>query len=280
MKTAFLFPGQGSQSPGMGAEVFPHFSEKVAQADEILGYSIEQLCLGEEDGRLGQTEFTQPALYVTSALEYLQATEEGANPPDFAAGHSVGEYAALFASGAFGFEDGLRLVAKRGELMSKVEGGAMAAVIGLEKDKILEAMQACGREDVDLVNFNSPAQIVVSGPAASVPQLEEPLKAAGARHFVLLKVSGAFHSRYMRAPGEEFAEFIKDFELAPPRFPVISNVEAEPYGENDVAELLVRQISSPVLWSDSIRYLREQDEMEFQEIGSGRVLTKLLRQIP
>ena len=129
-------------------------------------------------------------------------------------------------------------------------------------------------------NFNSPGQIVVSGPAASVPQLEEPFKEAGARLFVPLKVSGAFHSRYMRGPGEEFAEFVKDFEFSSPRFPVISNVEAAPYGENDVAELLVRQISSPVLWSNSIRYIRGQGEVEFREIGSGNVLTKLLRQIP
>ena len=264
----------------MGAEAFPRFSETVAQANEILGYSIEKLCLGEEDDRLGQTQYTQPALYVTSALEYLEASEEGARPPDFAAGHSVGEYAALFAGGAFDFANGLRLVAKRGELMSKVEGGAMAAVIGLEEDKIISAMRDCGRDDVDLVNFNSPGQIVVSGPAASVPQLEEPFKEAGARLFVPLKVSGAFHSRYMRGPGEEFAEFVKDFEFSSPRFPVISNVEAAPYGENEVAELLVRQISSPVLWSNSIRYVRRQGEVEFREIGSGNVLTKLLRQIP
>lgn len=264
----------------MGADAFPRFAELTAEADAILGFSIEELCLGPDSARLGQTQFTQPALYVTSALECLEATAGGAHPPDFAAGHSVGEYAALFAAGAFSFDDGLKLVKKRGELMSKIEGGAMAAVIGLDADAIAEAMSGCGQDEVDLVNFNSPSQVVISGPASSVPGLEAPLKEAGARHFVLLNVSGAFHSRYMKEPSEEFAEFVEDFEFSPPRFPVISNVEATPYGENNVAELLVRQISSPVLWSNSIRYIRGQGEVEFREIGSGNVLTKLLRQIP
>ncbi len=280
MKSAFLFPGQGSQRQGMGADALPLFPELTAQADEILGYSIEELCLGDDGVRLGQTQFTQPALYVACALEYLASTDSGKSPPDFAAGHSVGEYAALFAAGAFGFADGLRLVAKRGEVMSKVEGGAMAAVIGLDAETVRDAMSAAGQEEVDLVNFNSPAQIVISGPAASVPKLEDPLKEAGARHFVLLNVSGAFHSRYMREPSEAFADFIKGFTLARPSFPVIANVEAAPYGEDNVAELLVRQIRYPVLWSDSIQYLRKQGEIEFREIGPGNVLTKLLRQIP
>ena len=120
MKSAFLFPGQGSQRQGMGADAFPHFPELTAQANDILGYSIEELCLGSDADRLGQTQFTQPALYVASALEYLAETAQGAQPPDFAAGHSVGEYAALFAAGVFSFADGLRLVQRRGELMSKI----------------------------------------------------------------------------------------------------------------------------------------------------------------
>lgn len=264
----------------MGADAFPRFPKLTAQANDVLGYSIEELCLGDDTERLGQTQFTQPALYVASALEYLAITDNGAHPPDFAAGHSVGEYAALFAAGAFDFTDGLRLVKKRGELMSKIKGGAMAAVIGLDADAIESAMRDCGRDDVDLVNFNSPAQIVVSGSAASVPELETPLKEAGARHFVLLNVSGAFHSRYMREPSEEFAAFVEDFSFAAPSFPVISNVRATPYEEHEVAELLVRQIHHPVRWSDSIGFLRNQGEIDFQEIGPGNVLTKLLRQIP
>jgi malonyl CoA-acyl carrier protein transacylase len=280
MKSAFLFPGQGSQRQGMGAEAFARFPELAAEASDVLGYSIEELCAGDDSKRLGQTQFTQPALYVASALEYLATTDSGARPPDFAAGHSVGEYAALFAAGVFNFADGLKLVQKRGEVMSKVKGGAMAAVIGLDPETITETMSQCGRDNVDLVNFNSPAQIVISGPAESVPELEAPLKEAGARHFVLLQVSGAFHSRYMKEPSEAFADFVNDFSFASPSFPVISNVRATPYEANEAADLLVRQIHHPVLWSDSIRFLRQHGEIEFQEIGPGKVLTKLLRQIP
>ena len=282
MSITFLFPGQGSQHTGMGEDFFSRFPEMVAEADDILGYSVTELCLSQENSELlGQTQFTQPALYVVSCLQAMAEQEEGGEEPAFAAGHSVGEYTALRVAGAFSFGDGLRLVAKRGEIMSKVSGGGMAAVIGLEPEKIREVLTVQEADGVDLANFNSPGQTVLSGPASSIESLGPSIKEAGAKLFVPLKVSGAFHSRMMEEPASEFSAFIGGFTFAKPAFPVISNVEASPYPDAEsIAELLVRQIHSAVRWTDTIQYLRKQAVTDFLECGSGNVLTKLLRQIP
>ena len=169
MSIAFLFPGQGSQHTGMGEDFFSRFPEMVAEADDILGYSVAELCLSPESSeRLGQTQFTQPALYVVSCLQAMAEQEDGSEGPSFAAGHSVGEYTALWMAEAFSFGDGLRLVAKRGEIMSKVSGGSMAAVIGLEPEKIREVLTVQEAKEVDLANFNSPGQTILSGPAGGV----------------------------------------------------------------------------------------------------------------
>ncbi|SVD93303.1 uncharacterized protein METZ01_LOCUS446157, partial [marine metagenome] len=196
MSRAFLFPGQGSQQTGMGELLFSQFPEIVAEADEILGYCLKDLCLNPENSeKLGHTQFTQPALYVVSSLQAMNELGGSGAPPIFLAGHSVGEYAALATAKAFSFSDGLKLVAKRGEIMAKVSGGGMAAVIGLEPSRIIEVLAETGAADVDLANFNSPGQTVLSGPAASMEPLLGPMKDAGAKMFVPLKVSGAFHSR-------------------------------------------------------------------------------------
>ena len=193
MSLAFLFPGQGSQAAGMGADIFPRYEELVSQANNQLGYSLSQLCLEDPQNQLGQTQFTQPALYLASFLEAQAKIDEGQSPA-MAAGHSVGEFAALAIAGAVTFLDGLRMVAKRGEIMSKVSGGGMAAVIGLDAEKITQTLKEIGADQVDLANFNSPGQVVISGPAAQIETTLGPLKDAGARMVVPLKVSGAFHS--------------------------------------------------------------------------------------
>ena len=279
MSLAFLFPGQGSQSVGMGAELFGRFPALVDRADEELGYSLSGLCLEDPDGKLGQTEFTQPALYLVGYLHARSRFEDGAQPAFFA-GHSVGEYAALASAGAVSFLDGLRMVAKRGEIMSKVSGGAMAAVIGLDDEGIRQTLVRVCADEIDLANFNSPAQIVISGPATQVKEVLAPLKEAGARLVVPLKVSGAFHSRMMSGPAKEFENFLKDFSFSSPKTPVYSNVEAAPYSGVDVIPgLLVRQIHSPVRWTETILAMRKDGAIEFEECGSGAILTKLLRQI-
>jgi len=280
MSTAFLFPGQGSQSVGMGAELFSRFPDIVEQSDEILGYSIVELCSREDATDLNLTNFTQPALYVVSCLQAKALLEEGKSPT-FAAGHSVGEFAALQCAGAFSFSDGLQMVAKRGEIMSKVSGGGMAAVIGMDADKISVVLDEQGADQIDLANFNSPGQIVISGPASQITQVLSPLKDSGARMVVPLKVSGAFHSRMMKEPAVQFSQFLEGLTFSSPEFPVFSNVEAQPYSSvESIPELLIKQIFSPVRWTEVIQGIRGNGVEEFVECGPGNVLTKLLRQIP
>ena len=280
MSTAFLFPGQGSQSIGMGADLFPIFPELVEEADQILGYSIRDLCLAEDSSDLNLTNFTQPALYVVSCLSAKLKIQEGI-VPSHAAGHSVGEFSALFSAGAFSFHEGLQMVAKRGEIMAKVSGGGMAAVIGLDSDAIEGVLLSEGADQIDLANYNSPGQIVISGDEAQISNVLAPLKEAGARMVVPLKVSGAFHSRLMMESANEFAEFISKFSIKLPSLPVVSNVNANAYSSAaSISELLVKQIYSPVRWTDVIQGIRENGVDDFVECGPGNVLTKLLRQIP
>ncbi len=277
---ALLFPGQGSQVKGMGGDLFDKYPEIVTQADAVLGYSIKELCLEDPKEQLGFTAYTQPALYTVSVLAYLDKKQADGFSVDFAAGHSVGEYAALYSAGAFDFETGLKLVQKRGALMNEVEGGGMAAVVGLTEDKIRELLSGAGLDTVDLANFNTPEQIVISGLASDIDKCEPIIKGAGRVLFVRLNVSGAFHSRYMKDSADTYAAYINSFEFKAPASPVVSNVEATSYASTDaVKDLLIKQMYSPVRWVDSIRYIKAQGEIEFEEVGSGNVLTKLLRKI-
>lgn len=280
MSIAFIFPGQGSQRVGMGNELFQQFPSVVDQANSILGYSIDELCSQGPEDKLGQTQFTQPALYLVSYLAGLAKREENQSP-EMAAGHSVGEFAALATAKAFSFADGLRMVTKRGEIMAKVRGGGMAAVIGLESKIILATLKDKNLHKIDLANFNSPGQIVISGPALEIDSSIPILKEAGAKLIVPLKVSGAFHSEMMKEPSEEFAVFLEEFSFTAPSFPIFGNVTGSEYSDpEEIASLLVKQMYSSVLWSESIQKMRSLGADQFIECGPGNVLTKLLRQIP
>nr|AMH40436.1 transacylase [Leptolyngbya sp. ISBN3-Nov-94-8] len=275
----YVFPGQGTQVPGMGDGLFEKFPDITRAADETLGYSIKTLCLDNPDNKLNQTEYTQPALYTVNAMTYLSIKQETGRVPDFVAGHSLGEYNALFASGAFDFVSGLRLVQKRGELMAQATGGGMAAIIGLTRDQIRDVMLLYGSPDVSIANLNSPKQTVISGSMSVINDIQSSFEEAGAKLFLPLPVSGAFHSRFMESARRQFEAFLKSFQFNRPNIPVISNVEASPYPNGGIAELLAKQVTSPVRWVESMQYLLRQPNPTFKEIGPGDTLQTLLHYI-
>lgn len=262
----------------MGDGLFERFPDEVAAADEVLGYSVRELCLYNPEGRLTDTRFTQPALFAVSALAYLSRSADGGAQPDFLAGHSLGEYTALFAAGAFDFKTGIRLTQKRGALMGKIQGGGMAAVLGLPPETVQSVLEREGFGEVELANLNSPKQTVISGKKDDVDACRPALQAAGGK-VILLAVSGAFHSRQMRPAQEQFADWLSGFSFNPLTIPVVANATARPYADGEIRETLARQIASPVLWTDSVRFLLSQPSPEFEEIAPGKVLTALIRQI-
>lgn len=277
--TTYVFPGQGSQKKGMGIGLFDEFREQTAKADDILGYSIEELCLQDPMNQLGQTQFTQPALYVVNSLIYLKKIQETGTKPDYVAGHSLGEYCALFAAGVYSFETGIRLVKKRGELMSKVSGGGMAAVIGLKEAAINKVLNDNGLDSITIANYNSPTQIVISGIKEDIIKAQQIFEKAGAQLYVPLNVSGAFHSPHMAAARKEFEQFLTSVAISELVIPVISNVYARPYKQTDIKKNLVEQITNPVKWTETIQYLMGMGEMNFEELGPGKVLTGLIKRI-
>lgn len=276
---AYVFPGQGSQSLGMGKEYFDEFKELTEIADDILGYSIKELCLEDPEDKLGFTQYTQPALYIVNAMYYLKKLQETGQKPDFVAGHSLGEYDALFAAGVFDFGTGLELVKKRGELMGQAQNGGMAAVLGLTEEEIREIINKNGLDYIDIANLNSPSQTVISGIKKDIEDAASIFESGGALKYVLLNVSGAFHSRYMADAKEQFAEFMNRFQFYEPEIPVISNVYARPYKNNAIKETLLKQITSSVKWSETIRYIWGKGDVDIVQIGPGNVLTGLTRGI-
>lgn len=275
-----MFPGQGSQAKGMGAELFDRYPDWTRNADEVLNFSIREVCVDDPRGELGQTQFTQPALYVVNAMTYRARIDDGKAVPAFVAGHSLGEYNALLAAGVFDFVTGLSLVARRGQIMSQVSGGGMAAVIGMEPAAIEELLKSSepGRR-LDVANFNSFDQTVIAGPKEDLAEVKPQFEAAGVRAYIPLNVSAPFHSRYMRDPQAEFAASLDTVIFNAPQIPVISNVTGTPYDADRLRQTLSEQIGNSVRWLDSMLYLLSQPEPEFEEVGPGSVLSKLLAQI-
>lgn len=276
---AYVFTGQGSQFKGMGAGLFEKFEALTAQVDRILGYPIKTLCLEDPDGLLNQTHYTQPAVYVVNALIYYKRLNQEGRKPDYVAGHSVGEYNALLAAEVFDFETGLKLVKKRAELMDRASGGRMAAVIGLSADQVEETLRHHTLADIEIANYNSPFQIVVAGPRSQIEAAQEVFIRAGAKHYIPLNVSGAFHTSQMEEAQLEFGNFIESFAFSKPVIPIISNFDARPYDSSRSRFTLTQQITSPVRWTESIQYILGRGNMEFKEIGAKPILTGLIRQI-
>lgn len=281
---ALIFPGQGSQVPGMGAAFFEDSSleAEVAALDEAIGASVKDLCLNLDADTLRQTQNAQVALFSCSVLAWKALIDRGIRP-DFAAGHSVGEYAALVAGGVLSASDGARLVRKRGELMAKagqLRSGGMLAPLGLTIEQLEPLCEQASEPDsvVVIANDNCPGQIILSGDLSALERITPLLSEAGARKVMALPVSGAFHSPLMQPLSEEFYAFLKEFEFAAPKVPVVANVTAQP----EVAgwpELLRDQLVGRVRWTETVGTLRQLGTTHFVECGVGEVLSGLAKRI-
>lgn len=275
----FLFPGQGSQTKGMGKELFDEFPELIKEADKILNYSIKTLCLENPEEKLNQTQFTQPAIFIVNALTYLKKIKQGQAKPDYVAGHSLGEYNALFAAEVFDFKTGLELVKKRGELMSQASNGGMAAIIGLQIEAVEQVLKETNLTNVAIANHNSYSQIVISGLKKDIEQAETFFKKINSVSFIPLKVSGAFHSHYMNQAQKEFTTFLETTQFRIPKIPVIANIDAKIYHPLVIRKNLANQMTHSVKWASTIEFLIAQTHMTFEEVGPGNVLTGLLQRI-
>ncbi len=288
-KSAFVFPGQGAQEVGMGracAEEFPQAAAIFAAADEALGFDLSGLCWRGPEEDLQLTANTQPAILTASIAIERVLRAEGLNP-QAVAGHSLGEYSALVSSGALRFEDAVRLVRRRGELMQEavpVGVGAMAAVLGLDElelRQIVEAVSESGSEVCAIANLNAPGQTVLAGHRAAVEEAVERASAAGAKRAILLQVSAPFHSPLMAPAREGMEPYLRETEFRDPSVPVVTNVDAQPATRADeVRDALLRQIDQPVRWVESVTFMADSLGIEeFVEIGPGRVLSGLIKRI-
>ncbi|MFE3677443.1 ACP S-malonyltransferase [Streptomyces griseus] len=277
----YVFPGQGTQKKGMGRSLFTRFPDLRRRADRVLGYPIEELCLENPERRLSETAYAQPAIYVVNALHWA-AAQEDLPAADFFAGHSLGEYSALYAAGAFDFATGLALVRSRAELMSRISGGAMAAIVGVSEQIVEETLERHGANGVVIANHNAPEQFVLAGSREELARLRPVFeKTEGVRGFVPVRVSGPFHAPAMAPAAERFRSVLAAVDVGRLRTPVVSNVTGRPFGPDarEVRDLLAEQIARPVRWSDSIRYLRDAGVSDFTELGESKVLTSLIDRI-
>jgi [acyl-carrier-protein] S-malonyltransferase len=291
MKTAFLFPGQGAQVVGMGADIaqsFPVAAEIYEKANEIAAFDLKGLCFDGPAEQLNSTTISQPAIFTTSAaiLEVLRTNPSTSSiSADITAGLSLGEYTALYAAGLINFEDGLVLVHKRGQAMQEAADatdGAMVGIIGLDEEKVHQLCDEAAEDDLIVpVNFNCPGQIVVSGSISACERAEKLADKYGAIKAVRLEVAGAFHTEMMSSAARSLREAISNCEISEPsEIKIIANINAEYYQTaKKIADGLINQLTCPILWQKCMERLIDDGVEKFYEIGPGRVLTGLMRRI-
>lgn len=285
---AFLFPGQGSQSVGMHKDYFETYKDSTsffAQSNSVLGYNLSDLFLSGDEETLKRTENTQPALYMTSALTF-QALKAAGIHPTHVAGHSLGEYTALYAAGVFDYETGLRLVQARGNAFAeagKIRQGSMAAILGLESEAVLGICQKIQHEENLIVvpaNYNDPSQTVISGEPDGVTRACALATAAGAKRAIVLPVSGAFHSPLVATAANIMDQELSTAQLHPATLKFVNNVDAKFISEpHDIRKSLVQQVTSSVRWVETIRLLISDGVYTFVEVGAGKVLSGLVKRI-
>jgi [acyl-carrier-protein] S-malonyltransferase len=286
-KIAFLFPGQGSQKSGMGKDIASNYKsadEIFNKANEILDFDLKDICFNGSDEKLKDTSITQAALFTTSAVILEALREEKDIKPDYTAGHSLGEYTAYYAAGYISFEDGLKAVRKRGQLMADAdkEGiGTMYAILKLKDEQVEEICNKLSSEGVIVpANYNSPGQVVISGEKKILKNAAPIIKEAGGR-VIPLPVGGAFHSPLMKPANEELSKYLKSdaFNINKTDVQVISNVYADVVPENNIESSLIEQLLSPVRWTKSMQKLKDYDVDTFVEIGQGNTLRGLMKKI-
>lgn len=283
-KIAFIFPGQGAQSVGMGKDLFENYdvAKKVFEtADKVLGKSVTSMCFEGPEEDLKQTVNTQPAI-VTMSIAALEAFKSQLKViPTYTAGHSLGEYCAMYCSGVMDLETTLKAIQKRADLMGQVKGGAMAAILNAPAGSLEDVLKKASEVGyVDVANYNSPAQVVITGDEAAVAKAGELLMEAGARRVVPLAVSGAFHSKFLENAGKEFVSFVADLDISSASIPVVTNVDAAAtIAADDFKNKMPRQIYSSVHWTQTIENMIKNGVDTFVEIGPGKVLAGLNRKI-
>ncbi|MFJ1751556.1 ACP S-malonyltransferase [Kitasatospora sp. NPDC088134] len=277
MIQVMMFPGQGGQHVGMGADLFERFPDLVREAHDVLGFPVADLCLTGPQERLDHTGNAQPALFLVHALAHRAALARGARP-DVLIGHSFGEYNALEAAGALSFADALHLVRARAQATSRTPG-AMTAVVGLTGRQLTAALAADGIADVYVSNYNDPRQLVLAGLAPALERAETALERAGARLVRRLNVTGPFHSPLMREAAEQFAPAVARARFRTPRVPVIANTTARPHTVRSLPRHLVAHVHTPVLWRQSLELLLRTDRPQFTQIGGGHGLIRTVEEV-